>query len=128
MRAVRLFPRWLGISVAVVMALGLPAAAVAAGLTATLSAPTHYPKFNTPFRITVRASRNGRPVSGVVSYRYLSYGQQVATRPGGKMRNGVYRDTITWPRAAVGHPLTWQVVVRTAYGTRYISYFIKVHR
>lgn len=109
-------------------ALALPATAVAAGFTAHLYAPNHQPEVGAKWRIKVTATRGGRALSGTVRYRYLSYGSVVATRPGGSFTHGVYRDTLTWPGAAVGHPLTFQAVVRTRYGTVYLNWWIKVRR
>ena len=105
-----------------------PAVALAGSFSAHLYAPDHHPKANTKWRITVTARRGGRGLSGTVRYQYVSFGSVVARRPGGSFRNGVYHDTIVWPSAAIGHPLTFQVVVRTRYGTNYINWSVKVHR
>ena len=111
-----------------VVALALPAVALAGGFTAQLFAPSHHPVANTRWHITVTATRGGRKLSGTVNYQYLSNGVVVARRSGGPFKHGVYHDTLTWPGAAIGHPLTFRVVVATRYGTDYLNWFVEVRR
>jgi hypothetical protein len=108
------------------VALALPVAALAAGFTAKLTAPNHHPVANTKWHITVTATRGRQKLSGTVSYRYLSNGTVVGRGIGGSFRHGVYRDAIIWPGEAIGHPLTFQVVVTTRYGTDYVNWFVQV--
>lgn len=115
-------------TIVMVIALALPAAALAGGFAASLAAPNHHPVANTKWRITVRATRSGRGLSGTVAYRYLSYGTVVGHGVGGSFGRGVYHDAIIWPARAIGHPLTFQVVVRTRYGTDYLNWFVQVRR
>jgi len=110
------------------VALAVPAGAFAGGFTATLTAPNHHPVANTKWHITVTATRVRQKLSGTVSYRYLSNGTVVGHGTGGSFRHGVYRDAIIWPGEAIGHPLTFQVVVSTRYGTDYINWFVQVRR
>lgn len=109
-------------------ALALPASALAGGFSAHLSAPNHYPVANTKWHLTVTATRGGRKLSGTVSYRYLSYGAVVGHGVGGSFAHGVYHDAIIWPNEAIGHPLTFQVVVRTRDGTDYLNWFVEVRK
>jgi len=114
-----------GVLVAVV-ALTIPTSALAGGFAAHLSAPNHHPVANTRWHITVTATRGHSQLSGTVSYRYLTNGAVVGHSVGGSFKHGVYRDAIIWPGEAEGHPLTFQVVVRTRYGTDYINWFVEV--
>ena len=116
--------RVIGLVIAIV-ALALPAAAQAGGFTARLYAPGHQPRVG-KWSIKVTATRGRQKLSGSVSYRYLFQGVVVSTQPGGSFTRGVFRDTLTWPRRAVGHTITMQVVVRTRYGTDYLNWWIKV--
>jgi hypothetical protein len=109
-------------------ALALPASAFAGGFTAHLSAPNHKPVANKKWPITVTANRGSAKLAGTVSYRYLSYGSVVATRPGGSFKHGVFHDSLVWPGEAVGHPLSLQVVVKTRYGTDYLPWWIQVQK
>jgi len=108
-----------------VAALALPASALAGGFTAHLYAPSHQPKVGS-WRIKVTATRGRQKLSGSVNYRFLYQGQVVSEKPGHKFTRGVYYDTLKWPRAAVGHTITLQVVVSTRYGTDYENWWIKV--
>ncbi|HEX4010697.1 MAG TPA: hypothetical protein VHX62_11835 [Solirubrobacteraceae bacterium] len=110
----------------VAAALALPASALAAGFTAQLSAPNHRPIANKKWPITVKATRGTTQLAGTVSYRFLSYGTIVHTAKGGSFKHGVFHDTLVWPGEAVGHPLSLQVVVKTRYGTDYLSWWIQV--
>ena len=111
--------------IAAIVAFALPASAVAGGFTARLYAPSHQPRVG-KWSIKVTATRGRQKLSGSVSYRYLFQGVVVSTQPGGHFTRGVYRDTLTWPRRAVGHAITMQVVVQTRYGTDYLNWWIKV--
>jgi hypothetical protein len=107
------------------VALALPASAWAGSFSARLYAPNHQPKVG-KWRIKVTARRGRQKLSGTVSYRFLYAGQVVSTQPGGSFNHGVFHNTLTWPRRAVGHTITLQVVVKTRYGTDYLDWWIKV--
>lgn len=109
----------------VLAALALPASALGASFSAHLRIGSHQPKVG-PQPITVTATRGRTKLSGTVSYRFLFNGMVVKTEPGGHMRAGVYHDKLLWPKDAVGHTITLQVVVKTAYGTDYLNWWIKV--
>jgi hypothetical protein len=110
------------------LALALPAGAAAGGFTARLlDTPTHQPRVGR-WSITVTAMRGRQKLSGTVSYQFLYQGQVVSRQPGHGFRRGVYRDTLLWPKRAVGHTITLRIVVRTRYGTDYLNWWIKVRR
>lgn len=107
-------------------ALALPPAALAGGFTAHLIIATHQPKVGRQ-PITVTATRGAQKLSGSVYYRFLYDGILLPdNKPGGSFTHGVYHDTLLWPKKAVGHTVTLQVVVRTRYGTDYLNWWIKV--
>lgn len=106
-------------------ALVVPATALASSFSAHLTIGTHQPRVGNQ-RITVTATRGRTKLAGTVHYRFLYNGSVVSTKPGGSFRHGVYHDTLAWPKAAVGHTITLQVVVHTRYGTKYLNWWIKV--
>jgi hypothetical protein len=123
----RLRLRSVAIAATAAAALALPASALASGFTASASIPTHTPKIGNE-KITVYATKNGKKLSGNVSYHFLFQGQVVSRQSGGNFKNGVYHDTLKWPAEAVGSKLTLQIVIKTNYGTDYINYWIDVKK
>jgi hypothetical protein len=111
--------------VAALAVMALPATASASGFTAHLYVSTHQPKVGR-WPIKVTATRGSQKLSGGVSYRFLLYGTQVSKQPGHSFTRGVYYDTLIWPKKALGHTITLQVVVRTRYGTDSLNWWIKV--
>ena len=69
--------------------------------------------------------RGSQKLSGTVNYRFLYLGQVVSRQPGRSFTHGVCYDTLKWPRKAVGHTITLQVVVSTRYGTDYLNWCLK---
>jgi len=137
--------------VAAVGALGAAAPATAAtpAFNATLTAPTHSPKANALWRITVTAkSRSGKSLRATADYQFLLNGQVVARShpsPNANPRSacakagncrhspwsfrGRYHDTLVWPARSVGIGLTFRVVVKVAgLGTRNLDYSVRVRR
>jgi hypothetical protein len=125
------------------------AAAQAAPCHATLKAPGHHPKAGVLWPVTVTCRRGGRAVRATATYQFVYNGQVVATRypspkadPNSKCTRagtcrhspypfkGRFRDgTFTWPRRAVGFPLTLRVVIRVRGGGKVnLNYAVKVHR
>jgi hypothetical protein len=129
----------------------LPAStASAASFVATISAPTHHPKANRLWPVTVTArTRSGRPLHATATYQFVFQGQVVQTRypspnanPSsacskagtcrhspwpfyGRMRDG----TFAWPARAAGIPLTLRVVVTVkGRGTVRLDYAVRVRR
>jgi hypothetical protein len=137
---------------AVAVALLAPAAPAAAAPcpVAHLSAPTHHPKAEARWPITVTCrTRSGKGIRATATYQFVYNGQVVATRypspkanpnsacsKAGTCRHSPYpftgrlRDTtFTWPRRAVGIPLKLRVVIRVrGKGSMNLDYAVKVHR
>jgi hypothetical protein len=108
-------------------------AGVVAAIQVTISAPTHSPKVNVDWPVRITASSAGKPVSGTLTMLVLFGGQPV-----GKIDNGaVYHfhgswqerpgNQITWPAAARGEPLTFEVVVKADGATVRKTWAISVH-
>jgi hypothetical protein len=136
------------LTASLVLALAGPAAA-AAPFKATLKAPTHSPKANAlwPITVTVR-STSGKPLRATADYQFLLRGQVVARShpsPNANPRSacakagncrhspwpfrGRYRDTLIWPARSTGIDLTFRVVVKVnGLGTRNLDYSVRVRR
>jgi len=131
----------------IVLAAGLAAllcaaaSASGAAFRATLDAPNHSPKAGGKnWKITVTARSNaGKPLRATARYEFFFNGQRVSTQypnPGHTKGGtkpyafrGRYRDTILWPPQAVGHPLTFRVVVSVpGKGSVNLDWKVKVHR
>jgi hypothetical protein len=136
------------LTASLLLALAGPAAA-AAPFKATLKAPTHNPKANALWRITVTArSNSGKALRATADYQFLLRGQVVArSHPSpnadprsacakaGNCRHapwpfrGRYRDTLIWPARSAGIDLTFRVVVKVkGLGTRNLDYSVRVRR
>jgi hypothetical protein len=124
---------------ALALAAGSPAPASAAGFAATLRAPTHHPRANTNWWITVTARTfSGRALRASAFYQFLYQGQVVSTQypaPRGGTRHspwvftGRFRDAVIWPRRSAGLALTFRVVVRVrGRGTVNLDYRVRVRR
>jgi hypothetical protein len=134
---------------ALLLAFAGPASPASAPFNATLTAPTHSPKANALWRITVTAkSRAGKSLRATADYQFLLNGQVVARShpsPNANPRSacakagncrhspwpfrGRFRDTLTWPARSVGIGLTFRVVVKVAgLGTRNLDYSVRVRR
>jgi hypothetical protein len=122
-----LAPRSVLLLAAVTAALVFPANALAGGFTAHLYAPnnTHRPKVGN-WRIKVTATRGTQKLSGSVHYRFFFQGMYIRSEPAGSFKHGVFYNTLTWPKDAIGRTITLQVVVSTHYGTDYLNWWIKV--
>ena len=124
--------------------------AQAAPFAATLKAPTHHPKANRFWPITVTArSHSGRALRATATYQFVYSGQVVQTAypspkadpklacsKAGTCRHspypfrGRFRDpTVVWPARSVGYPLTFRVVVKVkGMGTVKLDYAVRVRR
>lgn len=122
----RLGRRLIPLVAALAVALVIPAGALAGGFTAHLRISTHEPKVGLQ-PITVTAVRGSQKLSGTVSYQFLYQGQLVKSEPGGHFTNGVYRDKLDWPKAAIGRTISLHVIVRTRFGTDVLPWWIKVY-
>ena len=97
---------------------------------ARLRAPTHHPKANKLWKITVTLSTR-RLTSA--HYEFFFNGQKVSTQYVNynhhfKFRKRFSDPTIKWPPRAVGYPLTFRVVLHNACGPKNINYVVKVRR
>ena len=96
---------------------------------AHLKAPTHHPKAEKPWRITITArSHSGKKLSGRVQYEFLHGGQVVSRQSNYTFKNGVFHDTLTWPKRSIGIKLTFRAVVTTKPGVVRLSYDVRVRR
>ncbi len=87
-------------------------------LTVTLSpTPPAKPKVNVKYTFTVTATLSGKPAHATALYRFLVLGFVVSTQyPGTNTHaplrfTGHYSDYLKFPPAAVGHALTFELVV-----------------
>lgn len=102
---------------------------------ATLTAPTHTPKVKVRWSYSVRVTRAGAPVAGRITVQIVDplggvhpvkFGlttTDITRRP----FKGVFRDFVIWPGSSRGVPLTFRVIVATAYGRRVIRYRVTPH-
>ena len=126
------------------------ASAQAAPFVAKLTAPTHSPKANTFWPITVTArTSSGRALRATAVYQFLFQGQVRATSYPSPKANpksacsktgtcrhspypfrGRFRDpTVTWPARSAGIPLTFRVVVTVkGMGRVNLDYSVRVRR
>jgi hypothetical protein len=70
-----------------------------------LTGTTHTPKVRTPWRWTVRATANGKPVAAEISVRVLYQGQEIADLGTYDRPNGRATATFVWPPVSRGHLL-----------------------
>jgi hypothetical protein len=102
--------------------------------TIKIEAPTHRPKANAKWPVTIVVTNRARkPAAGELTMRILVSGTAV-----GKVKNGpVCRfvgrwhekrgHEITWPAAAIGSPIIFQAVVTVHGVARTATYSISVH-
>ena len=142
--------RLVAVLVAALAPLAVAAPALAAPFVATLKAPTHRPKVEALWPITVTARTSaGSALRATATYQFVYNGQVVATRypspradptstcsKAGTCRHSPYpfrgrlRDgTFTWPARSVGIALTFRVVVAVkGKGRVNLDYAVRVHR
>jgi hypothetical protein len=72
----------------------------------------------------------GNPLSGTVDVEFVFGGQVVGrdTPPTHPVTNGRWHDTLKFPAAAVGMPLTFQTVVHTRLGSITLDWPITVKK
>src|SRR4051794_27580498 len=106
-------------------------ASAACSWSAKLHAGTHHPRAGKPWPIRVTTSLSGDRMSAY--YQFVFGNHVVAEReinphssaPGKKRFHfrGSFRDpTVTWPRRAIGIPLTFRVVVHSRCCTKRLNY------
>lgn len=107
-------------------------AAVASGpVRASLRGQSHTPRAGRPWRyvLTVHAP-DGHPLSGTVDVEFV-LGPIVVGHdrpPVHRLRHGELREALTFPAAAVGHPIALQTVVHTSAGTVTLQWPVRVTR
>jgi hypothetical protein len=100
------------------------------GLTVTVIAPGHTPKVNTHWNYLVRASQNGKPVSGKITEQIVDpIGGAHPVQFGKNTKNitnwpfkGVFKDYIIWPASSRGIPLKLRVTVKVGTAKRVVNY------
>lgn len=108
-----------------VVALALPASALAARFKLTPHIANHTPIVNKKWPITVDVTKGKAKLSGSVRYEFLFDGTVVSHQPGHKFTNGVYRDKMLFPAKSLGEPLTLRILVTTKYGTEHIDWKVQ---
>lgn len=105
-----------------------------------MHAANHSPKAGKLWWITVSArSGSGRALRGAAFYQFIYGGQVVSTqypnphsvKPDPKHPyhfRGSFRDSLLFPRRAIGIPLKLRVVVRVGRTTKHVDWRVKVHR
>lgn len=113
-------------------AAGQPSDAVTTGpVHAFLHAANHSPTAGKLWPYSVRVTDpSGRPLSGTVRAEFTFGGIVVGTDhpPVHRLRNGRWHERLTFPAAAVGHPLIFQVVVTTPAGSVTLGWPVQVRR
>jgi hypothetical protein len=87
---------------------------------ATFTAPNHNPKAGSAWPYSVHVTdAAAHPLSGTVRIQFTFGGQVVGTDkpPVHPVKNGQWHDNLTFPKAAVGQPITLQAVVHTSAGS-----------
>jgi hypothetical protein len=110
----------------------LEAAALALAFKATLIAPTHRPRVNRPWPITIRATDlQGHPIRARLTMRFLFGGVPVGEVDEGKVWRfyGTWREPkgeeIEFPAASRGQRLTFQARVTVRGQTIKLNYWVK---
>ncbi|HXA54899.1 MAG TPA: hypothetical protein VNV37_08505 [Solirubrobacteraceae bacterium] len=91
----------------------------------------HDPTVNRPWSYTVTVTdASGNRLSGTETTQYTFHDLVVGTEHPENVRftGGIYRDTVEFPAAAIGHPLAVQAVVHTRVGAATVDWPVEVHR
>ena len=109
----------------------LEAAALALAFKATLTAPTHRPRVNRPWPITIRATDlAGHPIRARVTMRFLFSGIPVGKADNGRVYTfvGTWRERkgqeIEFPATSRGQRLTFQALVTARGRTIKLNYWV----
>lgn len=98
---------------------------------ARLTAPSHTPKVNVPWRIVVTVKdAAGKPIRAKLLMNVLFGGRVVGQVDEGKVYDffGRHQQDITWPPASIGYALTLQAVVTVKGSAKKIEWAVKVRR
>jgi hypothetical protein len=97
-----------------------PAGGTKVALRAVLIGQNHNPTVRQPWHYSLRVTdAHGRPVSGTVDVEF-ALGPLVVghdTPPVHPLKNGLLRETLTFPAPAVGHPIALRTVVHSKLGS-----------
>jgi hypothetical protein len=101
-------------------------------LKATLAPSSHSPKINTKWPITVTATLNGKPAHASAIYQFLVDGAPVGPTeyPFNNKHytfTGHFSDSLVFPAASVGEPITLSVVIKDAGHTVPLNWAISAH-
>jgi len=110
---------------ALLVALVLPASALAAAFKLTPHIANHTPTVNVKWPITVDVTKGKLKLNGSVKYKFLFQGFVVSHQPGRKFTRGVYRDTLLFPSDSLGQMLTLRIIVKTKYGTEHLDWAVQ---
>ena len=94
-------------------------------LAATMHTAGHHPHVGRPWPISFVATDAGKPAHAEVAYEYLFGGQVVAHRSHYRF-TGHFHDVFKWPSSAVGFPLTFRAVIKSAGATLNLDYAVQV--
>lgn len=97
----------------------------AVSVTVTMHGSTHEPRVGPLWPDSFEVTSAGRPATASLEYEFLLAGQVVAHRSHYTF-TGHFHDTIEWPAAAVGYPLTLRAVIRARGTLLNIDYPVKV--
>ena len=110
----------------------LEAAALALAFKATLIAPTHTPRVNRPWPITIRArDLRGHPIRARLTMRFVFSGIPVGKVDNGRVYTFVGRwrerkgQEIEFPSASRGQRLTFQALVTARGRTIKLNYWVQ---
>jgi hypothetical protein len=102
-------------------------------LRVTITAPTHHPRANAKWPVTVRAvNGNGQDVHATLTMRILLNGSPVGKVDNGRVFHffGTWREKsgqeITWPKASRGQALQFEAIVSAQHKTVKQTYAITV--
>jgi hypothetical protein len=109
---------------ALLVALALPASALAAAFKLTPHIANHTPTVNVKWPITVDVTKGKLKLNGSVKYEFLFQGSVVSHQPGHGFTHGVYRDTLLFPPDSLGQQLTLRIIVKTKYGTEHLDWAV----
>ena len=99
--------------------------ASAGAVTASMHGSTHQPRVGPLWPVSFIVTTAGRPAPASLEYEFLLAGQVVAHRSHYRFA-GRFHDTIEWPAAAVGYPLTLRAVIRAGGALLNLDYAVKV--
>jgi hypothetical protein len=97
------------------------------GVTARMHGSSHTPRANQGWPVQYAVTAAGRPLAASVSYAYLLAGQVVGRRSHYRF-TGHFADTLVFPPAAVGYPLTFRSIIMSGGLTFNLDYPVQVTR